>query len=257
MSYRELEPSAPLRPFVDRFWVRTNLGCSLPAPVRILPDGCIDVMVDMASGGHAAVIGAMTRATVFERRDPFCLVAARFRPGGAAPFLRVRAHELTDCSVECTSLGLRWLETEAVADLQDVGAAVAGLERLLLDQLRSIALPDHRIAYAIGALSGPRPPSVAEVAREIGWSRQQLGRAFRNQVGLGPKQFGRVARLQRAVDELQHRRQVSLASVAVRLGYFDEAHMDRDFRQLIGVTPRTARASASSIFPIRSLFEAR
>ena len=85
--------------------------------------------------------------------------------------------------------------------------------------------------------------------------RDELGRAFRHQIG-GPKQFGRVARLQRAVGELQRGRNLSLATAAVRLGYFDEAHMDRDFRELVGVTPLTARASAGSIFPIRSLFEA-
>jgi hypothetical protein len=64
MSYRELKPHPALCPFVDRFWVRTNDGRSDTSPMHILPDGCIDLMVDVASGGNAAVVGAMTRATL-------------------------------------------------------------------------------------------------------------------------------------------------------------------------------------------------
>jgi AraC-like DNA-binding protein len=81
--------------------------------------------------------------------------------------------------------------------------------------------------------------------------------ALSRHVGVSPKQIARVARLQRAVDELQRGRGVNLADAAVRLGYFDQAHMALDFRDLASVTPLIARASASSIFPIRSLFAER
>jgi AraC-like DNA-binding protein len=55
------------------------------------------------------------------------------------------------------------------------------------------------------------------------------------------------------VDELQRRPNASLAQAAVELGYFDQAHLCRDFRELVGLTPRAVRAAARTIFPIRSL----
>jgi AraC-like DNA-binding protein len=79
----------------------------------------------------------------------------------------------------------------------------------------------------------------------------------RTAVGVGPKQLARVARMQRSVDHLQRDvERETLAGAAAELGYFDQAHMARDFRELAGLAPRDIRAARGSIFPIRSLWEA-
>ena len=63
----------------------------------------------------------------------------------------------------------------------------------------------------------------------------------------------RVGRLQRAVLALQARTGTSLAQTALDVGYFDQAHMCRDFRELVGLSPSVVRAAAGTIFPIHSL----
>jgi len=94
---------------------------------------------------------------------------------------------------------------------------------------------------------------VEGLAQEVGWSRQRLTRVLLDEVGLSAKQLLRVGRLQRAVDQLQRRPSTNLAQAAVGLGYFDQAHMCRDFRELVGLSPSAVRAAARTIFPIRSL----
>jgi transcriptional regulator GlxA family with amidase domain len=110
------------------------------------------------------------------------------------------------------------------------------------------------VDYAVGSLARSSPPSIGELAADIGWSRQQLSRAFHQTVGVSPKHFARTARLHRAIDQLQRCRNRGLAAAALELGYFDQAHMHRDFRELAGLTPGTVAAFPGSIFPIRSLF---
>jgi AraC-like DNA-binding protein len=251
VPYRELLPHPALRPFVDRLWTRAGAGES--APLRVLPDGCIDVLVSLAEG-RARAVGTMTRTLVIPPGRPLHAVAVRFRPGAAAPFLGIAAHALTDRQVDAGELGLRWLEAGALADGRDVDGAARALERALLARLRSVRPPDPLVAHAVRALFASAPPTVEALARRLGWSRQHLGRAFRAQVGVGPKQLARVARVQRALAGLQGAR-APLAQVAADAGYFDEAHMDRDFRHLVGVTPRAARAAPGSIRPIPSLLE--
>jgi AraC-like DNA-binding protein len=247
-AYREFVPHPALRPFVDRFWTRRGAGEGL---LRILPDGCIDVLVSERS---AFVVGTMTRALVIEARSPARTFAVRFRPGGAAPFLRNSAYELTDREVACTDLGFNWPSWAQLRESGDLRAAICMLERVLLERLPTVQAPEPLVAHAVHALFGPAPPPVAQLAKRIGWSRQYLRRAFQVHVGVGPKELGKVARLQRAVALVQ-RAGSRLAEAAVTAGYFDEAHMDREFRQLIGVTPGTVRAAPGSIRPIPSLFE--
>ena len=199
------------------------------------------------------VVGTMTRAAVFEPRAPVRIAAVRFRPAGAVPFLGVAARELTDRTVACDEMGARWIAHAPWGDAGDEMDAVDSLQRLLLGRLGALERPDPLVAHAAAALFRPEPPSIEALGRETGRSRQHLARTFRFHVGVSPKQLARVARLQRAIVDLRRGRGHGLADAALRLGYFDQAHMARDFRALAGLTPAEARSAAGSIFPIQSL----
>jgi AraC-like DNA-binding protein len=252
-DFEEAEPAPALRPFVDRLWRRSTATNEGPG-VRILPDGCIDLIVDLETGGAVAV-GTMTRAVLYRPRGPVQLVAVRFRPGGAAPFLNVTADELTDRRVDAADAGCGWLEAARFAECSP-SIAIRALERALLQRLASVGPPDPLVAHGVATLCGNAPPSVFTLARDVGLSRQHLTRLFKRHVGLSPKQLARVARLQRAIVRLQHGKGAAdLAHAAAALGYFDQAHMTREFGDLAGMGPGLASRSGGSIYPIRSLFE--
>ncbi len=80
--------------------------------------------------------------------------------------------------------------------------------------------------------------SVADLAADLGWSRQHLARRFRAEFGAGPKLAARILRFERARKLLQApppRR--PLAEIALDCGFFDQAHLNRDFTELAGCTP--------------------
>jgi AraC-like DNA-binding protein len=257
MTFREVLPHPALAPFVDRFWLRAAGGSArsaVPALTRILPDGCVDLLVRLEPVPRLLCVGPMTCARVLFGGPEASTVAVRFRPGGAAPFLELDVNELTDCSVGTEELGLRWLAAGSFAGKQPL-AAVAHLQRLLLSRARTVAAPNLRVLYAVESLICRRRPSIEGLARDIGWSRQEQTRAFVRQVGVSPKRFARVARLQQAIAALQRDGGLGLSRAALEHGYYDQAHMARDFRELAGVTPAAAQAHPGSIFPIRSVFE--
>jgi AraC-like DNA-binding protein len=77
---------------------------------------------------------------------------------------------------------------------------------------------------------------VTEIARTLGWTRQHFARRFADEFGLSPKRAARVVRFERACRMLGARSS-SIAEVAARCGYFDQAHMTRDFVELAGCPP--------------------
>jgi AraC-like DNA-binding protein len=85
--------------------------------------------------------------------------------------------------------------------------------------------------------------TVAALADETGWSARHLRTKFADEVGLTPKAAARVVRFYRTRRLLQRRaassRPLDLAALAAHCGYYDQAHMDGEFRALAGSAPTT------------------
>ncbi|MCA9609647.1 MAG: helix-turn-helix transcriptional regulator [Myxococcales bacterium] len=77
--------------------------------------------------------------------------------------------------------------------------------------------------------------TIRELARAAGTSERTLRRRFDTHVGLGPKRFCRVVRLQAVLRRL--RAAPDWARVALDLGYADQAHLARETRELLGASP--------------------
>jgi AraC-like DNA-binding protein len=84
---------------------------------------------------------------------------------------------------------------------------------------------------------------VGRLVEETGWSRRHLTARFREQVGLPPKVFGRILRFQRAARDLARPDGPSLCEIALDCGYYDQAHLNRDFREFAGRTPTELMAA--------------
>jgi AraC-like DNA-binding protein len=239
MGYREVAPSPQLRSLVAGVWAFS----SSPHPHRVLPDGCVDVVV---LRGRARVVGAMQQAIVVPASRE-AVVGARFRPGEAAR-LFPSLSELTDGEAALEDFwgdeGRR-LEDALFAAL-DVRESDATTADALLERTRPIieAAIVRRLAghgqrvdprtRAAAALLG-EGVSVHHVATELGLSERQLSRSFSERVGLSPRIFGRVRRLQRATVLLQ--RGAPPGDAAASAGYADQPHFTRESRALAGVTP--------------------
>ena len=85
--------------------------------------------------------------------------------------------------------------------------------------------------------------SVEALAAEVGWSRRHLFARFREQTGLPPKVFARILRFQRAATLMAAAEGPSLCEIALDCGYYDQAHLNRDFRAFAGRTPTELMAA--------------
>ncbi len=84
---------------------------------------------------------------------------------------------------------------------------------------------------------------VGEVAVEIGWSRRHLVNKFTAEYGVTPKDAARIARFERSHRILRRERIPPLADVAASCGFYDQAHMAREWRDLAGMAPSHWRAA--------------
>lgn len=235
--YREYLPAKVLRPLIRCFWSSTTSAVAAPVDRRVLPDGCIDFIFDISSGSSCAgmVVGTMTRHLLFQTRGAVHLVAVRFQPGGAAPFLGISAAELTDTKCELPADWRAERLAERLGSLQTVIGRIRLLESAFLRRLADVPPVHVGIQTAVSWI-GQRQ-TVEVTARKLGMSRQHLTRLFRRHVGIGPKVFARVDRFQRLLSHLKGIGSPNWCSLGLNAGYYDQAHMINECRSLAGVTP--------------------
>jgi len=112
------------------------------------------------------------------------------------------------------------------------------LDSFLLRRIEESQPMSGSIAWAIRRLELTQGlASIGSLALELGWSRKHLITRFRDQAGLPPKTMGRIFRFDRAVARIERETDFSWADLALDCGYYDQAHLIRDFVAFSGVTP--------------------
>ncbi|MGH2900834.1 MAG: helix-turn-helix domain-containing protein [Solirubrobacteraceae bacterium] len=216
-------------------------------PIRVVPDGRVDLLVSVSADGRgrADVFGTKTAPLWARSECAVANVAVSFRPGGAAALLGVSADSLTDRVVAAADLLGAELASRLI-DAQDLHTRGVLLEAALLARVPSAVTDAARLARAAVARierSSGRAP-IARLALELGVGERRLERAFRTHVGIAPKTFARIARFRAGWRALESGG--AAVEVALARGYFDQAHLLRDFRAFAGEAPRR-------IFPSRAV----
>jgi AraC-like DNA-binding protein len=213
-----------------------------PERYRRLPDGESELLVRFdGRKTSTAVVGTRTR--VFEKLAdaPGGTLLVRFRTAGAYPFFGRPLSQLTDQYVMLTELWPR----ERRAQLEAAGGADAVVQATLATLQSALERDDaydpqsaravRRAVRLIGV--APALPRIPQLAAALGTSERQLRRGFDHVIGLSPKQYLRVVRFRRALRAARSAAHPDWAAIAELTGYFDQAHMIGEFRELSGVTP--------------------
>jgi AraC-like DNA-binding protein len=238
VSYREIPPPPTLDPFVECFWVREIAENSWDT---ILPDGCADIVFSTrrAELVDAVVAGVMTRPHLVRLSAGESILGIRFHPGMAGACLPCDLSGLNDRFVAVRSvLGSA---SDGLVGAVRGRATVERKAEILGERLADCLPAITTVQRAIGELVGRQGRlSAGEMAAAARLGERQLRRTCLKQSGLAPKPLARVLRFRHAVMRL-HRGEQDLAELALDCGYYDQAHMNRDFRILAGMSPARFR----------------
>lgn len=206
---------------------------------------------------EATVVGVCTQVDRRHLSGRGWNVAATLRPGGFGAFLDRDASTLTDRIVPLTGvldLDERNMVERVVAaegSIDDQVAVLAEALEGLITRADPARVAAGREASRIGSLieSDRTIRSTAELAATVGVGVRTLQRLFREHAGVSPLWMIRRYRLIDAADAARDGRPPSWGDLAAELGYADQAHLSRDFRATIGMTPSRYAASVHTLGP--------
>ena len=243
-TYREIAPAAALADWVECFW---HLESNEPvARHPVPPDGCLDIIYTPGEGLRA--VGAMTVEQSFAFPAPMYSVGVRFQPGMAGSFMRVAPGELTDRIVPLADMWGR--QGAALARrMNDASTGRAALG-ILMNAMAAPADAANAVQRAIAALvSAGGLADLEWLARQANLSPRQFRRRCLEESGLTPKFMARVLRFRRASQMAEQATRHGWAGIACEAGYFDQAHLIRDFREFTGRTPMTVFSNPTVAAP--------
>jgi AraC-like DNA-binding protein len=219
--------------------------CDRDAPGVLIPRPEIQLVVRFGpharSGLDIHAFGSRQRVHRKLIRSGQRTVTARLQLGAQDAVLGVPASAMAGRIVALEDL---WGEAATrrlcarLADAHDTVGAAAILERAIAER---VATADGRHAgtrLALAAAELLTGANVNAVAVDLGVSARHLRRVFREIVGVSPKAFAKLARFQRALRAAREDTHVSWAGIAAAVGYYDQAHLIAEFREIAGVTPR-------------------
>lgn len=256
-------PRRELSPFIARLWASDDAARG--DRELVLPTGAMHVVIRLDEPlrvfegprtelprtiGHAIVGGARATAYVRDVSRPVCSVGAQLRPGAAELLLGVPALDLAGCHTRLDELWGRFADElrERLAAVGDSRRRLDAFEAALLARLPRVRAIHPAVAHALARFAAS--DDVGAVVDDVGYSHRRFIALFRDAVGLAPKRYCRVQRLQRAIAGIPTS---SLAEVAVDAGYSDQSHLNREFRELAGLSPgeyRTRVPAASHHVPL-------
>ena len=213
---------------IDESW----LARPMEGWVLVLPDGCLDVI---EHHGKLSVIGPMTSPQWVEIGvDP--PRGIRWRPGCVYPWLDTSLDKLRDEVIDAD----QFAELGQISTLEEV-----------------IDLSEHSqgradIRWVAEALRERPNQKIADLAKTVGISSRQLRRLFSRHIGLSPKEFARIQRVQSLVEKFESDTETPLGELAFQCGYADQSHMNRDVVEFCQLTPSDLRLVLSDSFKTES-----
>lgn len=269
MNYQTFEPQTNLKALIKCYWALEVPAETNPQKQRIVPDGCMEMIFilgddikrytsenDFIIQPRALVVGQITEPFVIQPTGSVNCFAVRFYPYGFANFITAPLKEL-----ENKETPIRRLFDENKAEELEQGVIRAGsneqrielIEAFLLDKFNEKEIIDQVVKTTIDALFSTKGSTqIGTILKEELSKRRQLERKFLKQVGLSPKQLGKVIRLQTALKMLLHENPGKLTQIAYESEYYDQAHFIKDFKDFTGINPKEflsdAEMTLSSVF---------
>lgn len=250
-----------LRHWVENYWRLTwSLPPGLSYPSHLVPHPACTLSIERGDtrpevGTDPVVVtGVPTRRFDVDLRGSGWVLAAKFRPGGFAALTGVDASGLTDrvrALIDVLpdpagrGLARRLAQLETGVEQSDCEAMVGRFDTALgRAAVRVDADPRYDLVLRIVAelLADRELVRVAQVAARFDIPERTLQRLFLRYVGVPPKWLISRYRLHDAITSIDGGYAGSLAELAASLGWYDQAHFNREFVALTGTSPGDYRS---------------
>jgi AraC-like DNA-binding protein len=244
VTYCEFLPDIRLQNVLYCYWqLKTTETLSAQFNYRVVADGCIDIFFELNNPQENFVMGFCKKYTEFPLDNSFHYVGIRFLPTMFPQIFKINAAELSNKAQELATIVPKMAQfiTNSFSKQDTIGQIIERLDTHFLDLMTTINYDkDHRLYEAIDIILKKFGVLNIETDLNTGLSARQLRRLFDFYIGDTPKTFSQVVRFQNILKAKPSTQSLRENKLFFDVGYYDQAHFIKDFKNFYGVTPSKA-----------------
>lgn len=249
----EYLPCQKLRPYIELYWEGSfNADASGRISMQMVPNGCLELIFHLndlhcdlekddtwSQSPDYMVIGLFTKPYEVRFKNFVEVFSIRFKPEGVYSIFGIPASELKDTYHDMALiLGDRFLDfSNRLKEEQSVISMIRQTEQFLLKNLMDRKIDMNYINFAAELIRNKKGVRIEDLPGQVCISQRQLEREFKNKVGISPKHYLRIIRINEVLRLLKDNKAIDLTSVAYHCGYYDQAHFINDFKNITGEKP--------------------
>ncbi|WOO37082.1 helix-turn-helix transcriptional regulator [Anaerocolumna sp. AGMB13020] len=239
-DFINLSPHHMLKPYISCYTISSPIKMS--KDYTILPTASSTIVISVSTNKVSSSLrGVNTKAcNVGEHANRMkLLLLIEFHSGCLYPFIHANQNDLIDNSFElydidktlAQAIESELIKSECIEDLVEK-----------LDKIFITRLSDFRIGNGIAAMTNKifmhnGNISIRDLSMECCYSEKHIRRLFLQYVGVSPKSFSRIVRVNYALRLLQNN-PTQLIDTATQAGFFDQPHFNHDFKMICGLSPK-------------------
>ncbi len=258
LGYRHYFPCAELAGLVQCYWHISHAAAAPGLPAEFLhPEGGSGLIFNFADplqingqfyAQRCLLFGATFRTNEISLAGRVNAIGVRFHPAAAYPFFQMPLSELTAQIIDAESF-TRDAGWQAAWDMSQATVAqrIDAIQQWLLQRVRASAAHSNPLQTALRETAKRAPVSsggpythlsgVNDISETLSVGVRQAERLFKQWLGLSPRQWLRIRRVEQARLLLKDPALLSLTDAAHAAGYYDQAHCIHEFKQVVGLTP--------------------
>lgn len=244
-------PNFPLSDFIQHI---VYVKGSLPIPyLKELPDGGINLVIELNDKTfntiysensfqrkhevkHAWISGLQKQAIVYKNNTDSTIISIRFTTGGFFCLTKIPITAIDHVGIEAEALlgsSFRALY-QKIINASAISEIFALIENYFLQYSVSDDVEHNVVRFVHQNIDKP----IDWLIHKSGYSQKHVIHLLKKHTGFSPKYLQRLSRFQLVIKEIQnHRNKIDWFSVVNRYGYYDQAHLIKDFSHFTGINP--------------------